>query len=115
MIKLRAFIGLTFVAVMLGITAIAAQAEKTMSKPAEHTVEITGFKFIPESLTVKAGDSITWINRDIAPHTATANDESFDTGELKQNESAKISVTADQTIGYFCRYHPAMKAEIAFQ
>ncbi|OED42459.1 hypothetical protein AB833_07450 [Chromatiales bacterium (ex Bugula neritina AB1)] len=78
----------------------------------EHIVEITGFKFVPATITVKAGDTITWLNKDIAPHTATADDSSFDTGLLKQNESGSITVTENQTIAYFCKFHPSMKASL---
>ena len=41
-----------------------------------HEVEIAGFVFTPQTIKVKQGDSITWINRDIAPHTATGSDGS---------------------------------------
>ena len=97
---------------ILGGQAIAADS---IAEPTEHVVEITGFKFIPESLSVKAGDTIKWINKDITPHTATADDTSFDTGVLKPNESGSITVSSDQTISYFCRYHPTMKANLMFE
>jgi plastocyanin len=58
---------------------------------------------------------VPWIIKDIAPRTATADDMSFDTGELKQNESASITVSSDQTISYFCRFHPTMKAKLIFE
>ena len=40
--------------------------------PATHTVTMEAVSFKPESLTVKAGDSIVWVNKDPFPHTATA-------------------------------------------
>ncbi len=107
-----AFIAVAYLSI--GIVT-AAHAGDSIAEPTEHVVEITGFKFIPESLSVKAGDTIKWINKDIAPHTATADDMSFDTGELKQNESRSITVSSDQTISYFCRFHPAMKASLIFE
>jgi plastocyanin len=97
---------------LLGGQAIAGDST---AEPTEHVVEITGFKFIPESLSVKAGDTIKWINKDIAPHTATADDMSFDTGPLKQNESKSVTVSSDQTISYSCRFHPSMKAKLMFE
>ncbi len=104
------------VAAVLSIGFVtAAHANDTDSTTQEHIVEITGFKFIPDSLTVKAGDTITWINKDIVPHTASADDNSFDTGELKQDESGSITVSSDQTISYFCKFHPSMKAKLTFE
>ena len=112
---IRASLAFVVVAILgIGI-ATAANAGDSNSNATEHVVEITGFKFIPETLTVKAGDTITWINKDIAPHTATADDASFDTGELKQNESGSIIVSSDQTLTYFCRYHPSMRASLALE
>lgn len=95
--------------------AAAGEKSSSTAEPKEHVVKITGFKFIPETLVVKSGDTITWINKDIAPHTATADDMSFDTGELKLNESGSIKVTADQSISYFCRFHPTMRASLNLQ
>lgn len=112
---LRASIAFLVAATLSIGIATADHAGDTDSNAKEHIVEITGFNFIPESLTVKAGDTITWINKDIAPHTASADDKSFDTGELKQNESASITVSSDQTITYFCKFHPSMKAKLMFE
>ena len=75
-------------------------------------MEIREFEFVPAVLQVSAGDRIVWTNFDIVPHTATAKDESWDTGKLDKGEHAEILVTADFAGGYFCRYHPSMEAEI---
>jgi plastocyanin len=85
---------------------------QTMPVPANHTVEIQNFVFSPKTLSVKAGDRITWINKDIVPHTATAADTSWDTGNLKLNESGTVTVTKDMVTGYFCRFHPSMKGKV---
>ena len=77
-----------------------------------YKVDIKKFKFAPDKLTVKPGDVIIWTNFDIAPHTATANDESWDTGTLRKGESHSILVTKDMHLEYFCRFHPHMKASI---
>ncbi len=77
-----------------------------------HTVNIRDLTFHPESLDVRAGDRITWINHDIAPHTATAVDGRWDTGPLKKGARASVTVGADMTSHYFCRFHPAMKAVV---
>jgi plastocyanin len=45
---------------------------------ADHAVSISGMKFNPANLEVAAGDTVTFTNQDSAPHTATANDGSFD-------------------------------------
>ncbi|MEM7191121.1 MAG: cupredoxin domain-containing protein [Pseudomonadota bacterium] len=78
----------------------------------KHIVKITGFSFEPAELTVAPGDSVTWTNRDIAPHTATAFDGSWDTGTLEKDQSATLVINEDFAGEYFCVHHPTMKAEI---
>ena len=80
--------------------------------PTVHTVDIHDFVFAPKMLNVKPGDRITWINKDIVPHTATANDKSWGTGSLKPNQSRTITVTKGRFDGYFCRFPPSMQAKI---
>ena len=77
-----------------------------------HEVRIKGFKFVPENLAAKPGDSITFINEDIAPHTATADDKSWDTGAIKKGESVTVEVNQGFASAYFCRFHPKMRATI---
>lgn len=79
-------------------------------KPRTHIVDIAEFVFSPAVLSVQTGDTIRWINKDIVPHTATATDESWDTGDLKPGASGEIKVTTATHTAYFCRFHPSMKA-----
>ena len=87
--------------------------ESANSDPIEHVVEITGFAFVPDNLQVKAGDTITWVNRDIVPHTATGQNNDWDTGTLLQNESRTISVSSAMSTDYFCRFHLNMTATVS--
>jgi len=81
----------------------------------EHQVEISNFDFQPAALQVRPGDTITWINRDIAPHTATASDNSWDTGTIRTDEAVTLEVTADMVPSYYCRFHPMMMAELEIE
>ena len=75
-------------------------------------VDISDFAFVPEAVEVDAGTEVTFTNSDDAAHTATADDSSFDTGDLAKGDSA--SVTFDETgeFTYYCRFHPFMKATV---
>lgn len=79
---------------------------------AGHTVTIAGHKFSPAKLTVAAGDTITFVNNDNAPHTATAKDGAFDTGRLSTGESATVTVGAAGAHAYICKIHPSMKGTV---
>lgn len=89
-------------------TAFAIGSEE----PVTHDIRIVKFKFAPETLQVKVGDTIKFTNEDIAPHTATANDKSWDTKRLKKGKSASIEVTENLSGSYSCRFHSKMKAQI---
>lgn len=98
----------SFVAMALGSVPIRALAGTTK----QHHIEIRGFRFTPDIVTVKPGDTIIWTNLDIVPHTATAADNSWDTGEIIKGEAKKMRVTKTFSPDYFCRFHPAMKAKL---
>lgn len=81
-------------------------------EPVTHQVRIEKFKFVPETLTIREGDSIEWVNIDLAPHTATAMDKSWDTGRLNKGQSMTVTFDEAATIEYLCLYHPVMRAKI---
>ena len=93
------------------VAAILALAGCGGAKPQRHTVELRDFGFVPASLTVQPGDSVTFVNHDAVPHTATADDGSWDTGELLANGTKTVAVKGAG--GYKCVYHPVMKGAIA--
>lgn len=78
-----------------------------------HTVTITNFSFTPATLTVAAGDTVVFTNEDRAPHTATADNGSFDTGNLRRGDSASITFASAGSLSYACRFHPNMKGTIS--
>ena len=93
---------LLFGAVIIAGTASAA--------PRVHTVLIEGMRYQPEGLTVAAGDTVVWINRDMVPHTATSSSGRFDSNEIAPGKSWTYTVRATGELAYICTYHPLMKA-----
>ncbi|MDM7934872.1 MAG: PQQ-dependent sugar dehydrogenase [Methanothrix sp.] len=81
-------------------------------QPAEDTVEIRGFSFQPASITVPVGSAVTWINRDIAPHTVTAKDGSFSSGSIPRDGMFKHTFDSPGRFQYFCQIHPSMIGEV---
>lgn len=69
-----------------------------------------GGAFIPASLVVAVGDTITWRNDDVVPHTATGAE--WDSGELGAGAAHSHVVRAADLGRYACRYHPAMVAAL---
>jgi plastocyanin len=79
------------------------------AKPATHTVVIEGLKFLPETLAVRRGDTVVWVNKDPYPHTATAKGV-FDSGSMAGGGSWKYTARAAGEHPYICTFHPNMKA-----
>lgn len=77
-----------------------------------HIVEIKQFKFVPEILTAKKGDHIIWKNLDVVPHTATANDKSWGSGNLNRTDGWLMIAEEVGEHSYICAYHPAMKGKV---
>ncbi len=98
-------------------TSAALAPTTTMTAAAESTdkVDIADFAFDPETITVKAGTEVTWTNSDDATHTATADDGSFDTGDLDRGRSKSVTFDAAGSFTYYCRFHPFMKATVEVQ
>lgn len=77
-----------------------------------HAVRIEGMKFVPERLEVAAGDTITWTNRDIVPHSVTAAGAKVESGDLAEGKSFSLVARGSGEIAYICRLHPVMRAVV---
>jgi plastocyanin len=76
-------------------------------------VEIRGMEFHPEVLEVGRGDTVTWINRDLVPHTATATGKGgWNTGPLSQGDSGRYVAHAPAEAPYVCELHPTMLGKL---
>jgi plastocyanin len=97
-------------------TATAAATTTTAPvAPSTDKVDIADFKYAPETVTVGAGTEVTWTNADDATHTATADDGSFDTGDLDRGDARTVTFDRAGSFTYYCRFHPFMKATIEVQ
>ena len=65
--------------------------------PQSNNVDITGFAFSPETLTISVGDTVTWTNKESATHTATADGGEFDSGNLGNGDTFSYTFTTAGT------------------
>lgn len=93
----------------------AAQQRPTGTQLAEHVVTIEGMQFRPATLTVKRGDKVTWINKDLVPHTATAVSKAFDSGVIAAGASWTYTVKEAGSNAYACLFHPTMQGTLIAQ
>lgn len=90
-----------------------AENKSATPTPAESKqVVIQNYSYNPTNLVVKVGETVTWVNQDSVAHTATANDGSFDTGLISQNQSASVTFNTKGTFSYHCIPHPQMTGTI---
>lgn len=75
-------------------------------------VEIEDFAYDPDPVTIEEGGKVIWINRDSAPHTATAEDGSFDTGTLEEGKLKSENFKEPGSYAYVCSIHPQMQGTV---
>ena len=78
-------------------------------------VNINNYKYSPSTIKVKKGGSVTWTNNDSVAHTATGDNNEFDTGLLNKGESKTVNFTEAGTFAYHCTPHPYMKATVVVE
>jgi len=95
------------------------EAESTESEPApsgeakkSEKVEIVEFTYQPDPVVVQVGGKVIWQNEDTAPHTATADDGSFDTGTIEKGKIGSETFKEAGTFTYFCEIHPTMHGTV---
>src|SRR5918997_2276145 len=94
-------------------TETTAPAESTAPAPnSTATVDIRGHAFNPAQLNVAPGTTVTFVNNDTEPHTATADNGLFDTGVLEPGSSFDVFLDGSGTVTYHCELHPDMQGSI---
>jgi plastocyanin len=100
-------------AAILAAVVIPSAAEN--ASPAD-AVSIDNFTFTPASLTVKAGTTVTWTNRDDIPHGIAASNNEFKKSKaLDTDDNFSFTFTTPGTYKYFCYIHPHMVGTIVVE
>lgn len=110
--RAQQIIALACALVVMGAgTACSAPERAEPRPPTHHRIEMRALAFVPEQVKVRPGDTITWLNRDIVPHTATIPGV-VDSGELGAGKDYTVVVEWDSTAHVSCAYHPVMRGEL---
>lgn len=100
------------VVITLSATSTPSTSSAAPARPAGTAVEIKDFAFAPTPLVAKAGSAITVTNGDGTAHTLTADDKSFDTGNLDGGAHATLTLGGPGTYTYHCEIHNYMTGKI---
>ena len=106
------------IGIVLACQAAHAQAPAAQeSKGATVEVKIDNFSFSPATITVAAGTTVRWTNRDDIPHTVVSTDDAktFKSKVLDTDEKFSFTFSKAGTYTYFCSLHPKMKGTVVVQ
>jgi len=91
----------------------AARApQPAVPRAGDTQIRVATFAFGPPTVTIRVGQRVTWINGDPVPHTATANDGRWNSGQLVPGGGFTVTMTKPGIYTYFCEDHPYMQAKI---
>lgn len=92
-------------------------AETAPMQAQENVVEVEekDMKFSPAKLTIKAGTTVRWVNRDAVAHTATSGDGTWDSGRMEPGATFTHRFDTAGTVPYECTYHAEMTGEIVVE
>ena len=95
------------------MAAVASPAPATQAAAQGSSIVMAkDFMFAPTALTVAAGSTVTWTNRDDEPHSVVSESGLFRSGALDTNESFSFRFDKPGTYRYTCSIHPRMVGTI---
>ncbi len=98
---------------LLGGTA--ASVRGWAETPAPATIVIKDFMFAPNSLTIRTGSPVTWVNNDDEPHSVVSDSGLFRSGGLDTGEKYSFKFDQPGTYHFTCSIHPRMVGTIIVQ
>ena len=118
--KSRWLIGVTLLAAIMSITDSCSKSSSIYGGgggggkggPGMNEVWIQGMAFDPSTISVNAGTTITWTNKDGVAHTVTSNTGLFNSGTLSTNGTYSYKFDTAGTYSYHCAIHPSMTASV---
>jgi plastocyanin len=92
--------------------AVVSSAAPSPSAAPVTVVHIKNFKYVPETVTVRPAGVVKFVEDDDTPHTVTASDRTYDSGNLDKGQSWTHTFTKEGTYKYFCAYHTYMTGAV---
>ena len=100
----------------LALVAATVVSLEGISQAAIHDVDIVGFAFSPQNVTITTGETVRWTERDdLAFHTTTSDGGLWDSGGLALNATFSFVFNASGNYPYHCEPHPFMTGSVLVQ
>jgi len=97
------------------LLALASVAVLSSAAAGTDQIVIKDFMFTPMSLTVKAGTTVTWANKDDEPHTVVSDDGLFRSGAVDTNETFSFKFDRAGVYHFTCSIHPHMVGTVVVE
>ena len=103
-----------FLSGLLSSTSLAPPAASAVTPSSAMQVSIQNYAFSPATLTVAVGTTVTWTNKDTAPHTVTVSSgpAMFASPTLQTGDTYTFTFTKPGMYSYYCAVHPSMTASV---
>ena len=112
---LRPIVATLLLGAAVGSVLAAGMGLARAEEPAS-AISIDNFSFTPAMLTVKAGTTVTWTNKDDLPHGIASSNKAFTRSKaLDTDDSYSFTFTTPGTYQYFCYLHPHMVGSIVVE
>lgn len=103
----------------LTLTLLMGQGCPPASAPPDDpnvtTVDMRNIAFMPPAVTIKTGQTVRWVNRDLVPHTVTSGSpgdpnigSEFQSGNILLNGTFEHTFNEPGVFVYFCEIHPTI-------
>jgi plastocyanin len=99
-------------AALAAALALAAAPAAGGPAPLGPSSEIRDRAYAPSAITVAAGQTITWRNETLGPHTVTSTTELFNSGRIESQTAYSLRFANPGTFNYYCTVHPTMKGVV---
>ena len=93
-------------------TTPVAPAVPATQEASSTEVEISGSAFVPATITIAVGTTVTWTNKHCCVHTVSSQGTLFDSGNLSNGATFSYTFNQKCTFEYHCKIHPAMTGKV---
>ncbi|MGH7655501.1 MAG: cupredoxin domain-containing protein, partial [Gemmatimonadaceae bacterium] len=99
-------------AMMAGMNHNSA-AKKTFPKLPANSIGLENFAFVPKTLTVRPGTTVTWVNHDDVPHLIISTTGKFPNSKVLDTDQTHVAIfDTPGEYPYFCSIHPTMVGKV---
>ena len=92
---------------------VAANAENAKESGTE--IRVDNFTFGPETITISANSTVTWVNKDDVPHVIASTEGVFKSKALDTDDKYSFTFSKPGIYAYFCAIHPKMVGKVIVQ